>query len=391
MHLSIIIINYNVKYYLEQCLYSVIKDCKNIDAEIIVVDNNSTDGTKAYFQNKFEQVIFIWNEKNVGFGSANNIGIKKATGEYLLLLNPDTLVGENCFVKAINFFKTNNNCGALGLRMIDGSGTFLKESKRGFPNTKTGFYKAIGLANIMPKNFGQYYASNLPEIEINKVDVLAGACMMLSRKAIEIVKGFDEDFFMYGEDIDLSYRIKKAGFDNFYLGNSTIVHFKGESTTEKTKQYFDNFYNAMKLFVEKHHRGNLCTKCILNIGIFLRKNFALLLNNNKKKEQKLEFENVLVIGNNIEISNAINLISTRCNTINQFDLNQLNFELRAIENEVIQNNISDIIFCVNNVGYKEIILCMQKLKPINFAFYNNLSNTIIGSNKSSKSGYYITA
>jgi len=172
MQLSIIIVNYNVKHYLEYCLLSVIKACANIDAEIIIVDNNSTDGSKVYFQQKFSQVTFIWNNENLGFGKANNIALAQATGEYVLFLNPDTIVPENCFTNCLQFFKNNSTCGAIGVRMIDGAGEFLKESKRGFPNTTTALYKAIGLANIFPEKFGKYYATHVPELACNKVDVL---------------------------------------------------------------------------------------------------------------------------------------------------------------------------------------------------------------------------
>ena len=254
MQLSIIIVNYNVKYFLEQCLCSVLRACAGLQAEIIVEDNNSTDGSRAYLEPKFPQVMFYWNKENAGFGKANNAGIKKATGDHILLLNPDTIVDEDSFYKCLEFFKMHHDCGALGVRMIDGSGEFLKESKRSFPSPEASFYKLAGLAKLFPQSekFAAYYAGHLPEHETNEVDVLAGAFIMLSRAAINATQGFDEDFFMYGEDVDLSYRLQQQGFKNYYFPGTTIVHFKGESSSRQSRSHNKNFYGAMRLFVGKH-------------------------------------------------------------------------------------------------------------------------------------------
>ena len=217
--LSIIIVNFNVKYFLEHCLNSVLNALNGIEGEIIVVDNNSTDGSKEYFKGRFPQVNFIWNNANIGFGKANNLGLKYATGDYVLFLNPDTLLPEDCLEKCIHFLQAHENNGALGVKMIDGSGRFLKESKRSFPYPFTSLYKLTGLAKLFPRSkiFARYHLGNLDENKNHEVDVLAGAFMMLPRKILEVVKGFDEDFFMYGEDIDLSYRIQQAGFVNYYF------------------------------------------------------------------------------------------------------------------------------------------------------------------------------
>lgn len=255
--LSIIIINFNVKYFLEHCLNSVLTALNGINGEIIVVDNHSNDGSKEYFKNRFPEVNFIWNDANIGFGKANNLGLKYATGEYILFLNPDTILPEDCLEKCIDFLHLNQNNGALGVKMLDGSGRFLKESKRSFPYPFTSLYKLTGLAKLFPRSkvFAKYHLGNLDENKNHEVDVLAGAFMMLPSKILEVVKGFDEDFFMYGEDVDLSYRIQQAGFVNYYFAETSIIHFKGESTKKGSLNYVRMFYKAMSIFVTKHYKN----------------------------------------------------------------------------------------------------------------------------------------
>jgi GT2 family glycosyltransferase len=257
LKLSVIIVNYNVKHFLEQCLYSVTKACGTINAEIFVVDNNSTDGSKELLLQKFPQVKFTWNTVNVGFAKANNQALANANGEYILFLNPDTIVPEDCFKKCIHFFQSNADAGALGIRMIDGSGKFLKESKRAFPEPLTSLYKLLGLAKLFPhsKLFAKYHLGYLPDNITHEVDVLAGAFMMLPEKVLMETGSFDESFFMYGEDVDLSYRVQKAGYKNYFFAESTIIHFKGESTKKGSLNYVRLFYSAMSLFVKKHYSG----------------------------------------------------------------------------------------------------------------------------------------
>jgi len=255
LQLSIIIVNYNVQCFLEQCIISVIAACKNIEAEIIVVDNDSTDGSKLFFNNRFKAVQFIWLKRNLGFAKANNIGLAAARGSTILFLNPDTIVPEDCFEQCLTFFHSKDKAGALGIRMIDGSGCFLKESKRGFPSLFTSFCKLSGLTVLFPSStiFANYYLGHLPENKNQPVAVLSGAFMMVDKKVLDKLGGFDETFFMYAEDIDLSYRIQKAGYLNYYFAESIILHFKGESTKKETLQYINTFYGAMILFVKKHH------------------------------------------------------------------------------------------------------------------------------------------
>jgi GT2 family glycosyltransferase len=269
--LSVIIVNYNVKYFLEQCLKAVQKAMHGIDGEVWVVDNNSVDGSVAMLRQKFTWVNLIANTENTGFSKANNQAIKASHGEYVLLLNPDTVVEEDCFTKCLTFMDTHPKAGALGVRMVDGSGIFLPESKRGLPTPEVALYKMFGLNKLFPKSkkFGRYHLGFLPEHEINEVEVLAGAFMFMKREALEKVGLLDEAFFMYGEDIDLSYRIIKGGYKNYYFPETSIIHYKGESTKKGSANYVKIFYQAMVIFARKHYSGNKSRLLILLINTFI--------------------------------------------------------------------------------------------------------------------------
>ncbi|MDP4264134.1 MAG: glycosyltransferase [Bacteroidota bacterium] len=265
MQLSVIIVNYNVRHFLEQCLFSVQKAVAGIDAQIMVIDNNSSDGSIAYLQPRFTSVNFLANQENIGFARACNQGIKPAKGKFILFLNPDTIVPEDCFQKCMDFLDSHPDAGALGIKMLDGSGKFLKESKRSFPSPLTSMYKLFGLARLFPrsKTFSKYHLGNLNENENHEVDVLAGAFMMIKKEVLDKTGGFEETFFMYGEDIDLSYRIQKetcpatgGNYKNYYFSGSSIIHFKGESTRKGSLNYVRLFYNAMSVFVKKHYAGS---------------------------------------------------------------------------------------------------------------------------------------
>ncbi len=254
MQLSVIIVNYNVKYFLEHCLVSVERACASLDAEIIVVDNASADASVAMLQQEFPNVLCIASADNLGFSKANNIGLAHAKGKYILYLNPDTLVPEDCFIKCIDYLEKHPAVGALGPHLIDGTGKFLPESKRGFPGFETAFFKISGLSKIASNSryFNKYHMGHLPENETNEVDVLAGCFMMMPRAVCDVVGGFSEDYFMYGEDIDLSYCVQKAGFKNVYFADVSVIHFKGESTKKGSMNYVKMFYNAMIIFAKKH-------------------------------------------------------------------------------------------------------------------------------------------
>ncbi len=258
MKLSIVIVNYNVKYFLEQCLISVERAIKGIDAEVFVVDNASSDGSCQMVSEKFSWVKLTPSVVNLGFSKGNNCAIQMAQGEYVLLLNPDTVVAEDTFFKCLEYMDKNPATGALGVRMIDGKGNFLPESKRGLPTPAVAFYKTFGLSRLFPasKIFGKYHLGYLPENEVREVDVLSGAFMMLRKSVLDKTGLLDEAFFMYGEDIDLSYRVTKSGFKNIYFPDTTIIHYKGESTRKGSLNYVKVFYNAMIIFAKKHFSGN---------------------------------------------------------------------------------------------------------------------------------------
>lgn len=274
MKLSIIIVNYNVKHFLEQCLRSVHKAIENIEAEVYVVDNNSVDHSMEMVAEKFPDVKRIVNKKNTGFSVANNQAIRISKGEYILLLNPDTLVEEDTFEKSVNFMDNNVDAGGLGVKMLDGKGKFLPESKRSLPKPKVAFYKIFGLSNLFPKSkrFGTYHLGHLPENEINEVEILAGAFMLLRKKALDKIGLLDETFFMYGEDIDLSYRLIKGGYKNYYFPETRIIHYKGESTKKGSLNYVFLFYKAMVVFANKHfsQQNAKLFSLLIHIAIYFR-------------------------------------------------------------------------------------------------------------------------
>jgi O-antigen biosynthesis protein len=280
MKLSVIIVNYNVKYFLEQCLLSVFKASQGIEMEVYVVDNNSVDGSVATIRERFPQVKLIENKENLGFSKANNQAAKLATGEYILLLNPDTIVEENTFRTTLAFMDEHTDGGGLGVKMVDGKGKFLPESKRGLPTPATAFYKVFGLARVFPRSkvFGKYHLGFLDQEKIHEVDILSGAFMMLRKSVLDKTGLLDEDFFMYGEDIDLSYRITKAGFKNFYFPETRIIHYKGESTKKGSLNYVFVFYNAMIIFARKHFskQNARLFSFLINIAVYLRAFMAII-------------------------------------------------------------------------------------------------------------------
>ncbi len=257
MELSVIIVNYNVKFFLEQCLLSVQKAMRSMSGEILVIDNASKDGSRTYLQDKFPDVRFFWNDENIGFAKANNLALKAAQGNYILFLNPDTIVPEDCFEKCIAFMQLHPEAGALGVQMLDGSGRFLPESKRAFPSLFPALFRLSGLSRLFPKSslLNRYHLGHLDQNKNHPVDVLAGAFMLARKEVLSNTGSFDERFFMYAEDIDLSYRIRKAGYKNYYFSECSIIHFKGESTHKASLNYVKMFYHAMSLFVDKHYTG----------------------------------------------------------------------------------------------------------------------------------------
>jgi GT2 family glycosyltransferase len=280
MKLSVIIVNYNVEFFLEQCLNSVFQALEKVEGEVFVVDNNSIDGSLAMVAEKFPQVILMANKDNVGFSKANNQALKIAKGEYHLLLNPDTIVEEDTFLKVVEFMDAHPNAGGLGVKMIDGKGNFLPESKRGLPTPKDAFYKIFGLSRLFPKTkrFGRYHLSYLDKEEIHEIEILSGAFMLMRKETLDKVGLLDEAFFMYGEDIDLSYRIVLGGYKNYYFPKTRIIHYKGESTKKSSVNYVFVFYNAMIIFAKKHFSSKNARiySFLINLAIYFRAGVAIL-------------------------------------------------------------------------------------------------------------------
>ncbi len=286
MRLSVVIVNYNVRAFLEQALGSVRRAMQGIEGEVWVVDNNSVDDSVRMVQEKFPEVHLIANAHNPGFAVANNQAIRQSQGEYVLLLNPDTLVEEDTFHKCLAFMDAHPEAGALGVKLIDGSGKYLPESKRGFPSPWVAFCKTIGLSALFPKSrlFNGYYLGHLGENDTNPVDVLAGCFMFIRRAALDRAGLLDEAFFMYGEDIDLSYRIIQAGYQNYYFPETQIIHYKGESTKKGSLNYVRTFYQAMIIFTRKHFSGRRAGLFILMLqaAIWLRAGLTLFKNTIQK-------------------------------------------------------------------------------------------------------------
>lgn len=272
MQLSIIIVNFNVKHFLHQCLQSVERACANIDAEVIVIDNCSQDGSIEYLQPLHPNVTFISNTQNLGFAKANNIGIRQSRGEYVLLLNPDTFITERTLTDCISFMDLHPEAGGAGVKMLNRNGTFALESRRGIPTPFVAFCKMSGLCSLFPRSrvFGKYYMQYLDKEEENPIEIISGAFMFLRRSTLDRSGLLDEDFFMYGEDIDLSYRLLLTGQQNFYIP-TPIFHYKGESTQKNSYRYVHNFYKAMLIFLRKHY-GHLGLLYALPIkfAIFLK-------------------------------------------------------------------------------------------------------------------------
>lgn len=397
MQLSVIIVSYNVKHFLEQCLYSLKRACRNVEAEVWVVDNHSTDDSLAYLQPRFSEVKFIINNMNEGFAKANNQALARATGEYILFLNPDTLVAEDSIEKCLAFMRVKTDCGLLGVHMIDGNGRFLKESKRGIPTLANAFCKMSGLATLFPSSpqFSGYYLGHLPEKENHTVDVIAGAFMMAPSALLKKTGGFDEQFFMYGEDVDLSYRVQKAGFGNYYFAGTSIVHFKGESSPRRTGKQVRVFYEAMTIFVKKHFTGKGSAsffvyptiKLLCMLAIAKNAVLQLLI----QKEKPTTGNKCIVVGSD----ESYHLIVTHFqkNHWGRKILGYLNKEpagqngclgsIETLAEGIKKTHADELIFCANGLDYSTIIsLLMKEPLPVQKKFHAYGSQSLVGANES---------
>lgn len=397
MKLSVIIVSYNVKYFLEQCLYSVMEATRGIEAEVLVVDNDSPDKSIDYLQPVFPGVRFIAAGGNLGFARANNLGLSQARGEYILFLNPDTLIPENCLQTCTFFLDTHHKAGALGVKMIDGSGKFLPESKRSFPKTSTAFYKAIGLSALFPRSItlNRYALGYLDPGKNHIVEVLAGAFMMIRKNVLDKTGSFDEGFFMYGEDIDLSYRLKQAGYDNWYLSETCIIHFKGESTKKGSPKHVKMFYEAMIVFVKKHYRGAGAGffRLLLFSGIRSKAFVSLVTGSLRRKKINPQIKiRSVIAGTEEEYKECLHLYRSsglKKDIAGRLDVLKQGEEpfSDALKKFADEHRAQEIIFCQGHLQYSTIIDAMQRMGTgYTFRFHAAGSKSIVGSDSKSELG-----
>lgn len=373
MQLSVIILNYNVRYFLEQCVSSVQKALEGIDGEIIVVDNNSSDASCEIMKQRFPNIKLIENKENSGFPKGNNIGVAQAKGEYVCILNPDTVVAEDTFSKILQSQLQNPNIGIVGCKLIDGTGNFLPECKRGVPTPWVALTKIFGLYKIFPKSslFNKYYAQHLTENQSGKVDILVGAFMMMKRDLYLEVGGFDENCFMYSDDIDLSYMVLKKGKQNYYFHETSVIHYKGESTV-RDGTYIKRFREAMQFFYQKHFGGSFVFNVLMRMGAFA---FSLLKKNQQKNNLFQADETVFFTQNELQLSLGFSVSSL--SQLQDFVSNpKINYKL---------------VFDTHSFTNKEIIGFMEQNKANNLTFSNYVpsSNFIIGSNNANDIGEVI--
>ena len=367
MQLSVIILNYNVRYFLELCVLSVQKAIQNLEAEIIVVDNNSSDDSCTMMKLRFPNIKLIENKENSGFPKGNNIAVRDAKGEYICILNPDTIVAEDTFEKVLAFAKNKTDLGIVGCKLIDGTGNFLPESKRGIPTPFVAFTKIFGLYKISTL-FGKYYAQHLSQNQSGKVDILVGAFMVMKREFYNEIGGFDENCFMYADDIDLSYRALLLQKQNYYFHETTVIHYKGESTIRDQK-YMKHFQEAMQFFYKKHFRKYVVFDFMMEFGSFI---FSKVKKN--QQQNSIFYPDQTVIFTQEFLNFKYGSAMLTYSKFNQLKINSsINYE---------------IVFDTRSFSFSEIINFMNvaKAENITFRMYIPQSNFIIGSNHANDRG-----
>lgn len=384
MQLSVIILNYNVRYFLEQCVLSVQEAIATIDAEIIVIDNNSSDESVSMMKQKFPDVKLIENKENFGFPKGNNIGVHQAKGKYICILNPDTVVAEDTFTKILAFAERQNNLGIIGCKLIDGTGEFLPESKRGIPTPWVAFTKIFGLYKIFPqtKLFNQYYAQHLNKNETGKVAILVGAFMFLEKELYEDLKGFDEDCFMYADDIDLSYRALQKQKSNFYFHETTVLHYKGESTV-KDEKYMKRFQEAMNFFYQKHFKKSLFFTFFIQMGTWF---FSFVKMFQGKVKIKPSPESYVFYSLNEDLSEKLAL--TLKNKVSFLEIPEEKMVNSCL---IFKGKKMEIILDNQYVSFKKCIKIIETLKDksITFKILPKKANFIIGSNSRNDRGQIV--
>lgn len=384
MQLSVIILNYNVRYFLEQCVLSVQEALSGIDGEIIVIDNNSTDDSCLMMKKRFPDVKLIENSENFGFPKGNNIGVAQARGKYICILNPDTVVAEDTFSKILAFAERQINLGIVGCKLIDGTGKFLPESKRGVPTPWVSFTKIFGLYKVFPKCklFNQYYAQHISENETGKVAILVGAFMFLQRDLYLKLQGFDEDCFMYADDIDLSYRALLMQKENYYFHETTVLHYKGESTV-KDEKYMRRFQEAMTFFYKKHFRESLFFSVFIKIGILF---FSFVKMFQGKTKDKPLPESYVLYSSDMKLYEKLSSILK--NKVVIFDFKK---EKMVNSSLISKGKRVEIILDNQHISFRNCIKIIETLteKSITFKIFPKNANFIIGSNSRNDRGQTI--
>lgn len=397
MKLTVVIVSYNVKFYVEQCLVSLRRALCGLEAEVYVVDNHSKDGSVEYLTKRFPEVHMIDSPHNLGFARANNLAIRKSEAEYVLLLNPDTLVGEDTIKGAVDFMDAHADAGALGVRMLDVSGRSAKESRRGLPSPMVSFYKMVGLCARFPNHpkLGHYYMGNLPWDQPARIEVVSGAFCMLRKKAIDEVGYLDEDFFMYGEDIDLSYRVLKGGYHNYYLP-SMILHYKGESTHKSSFRYVHVFYEAMLIFLKKHYASSSKFLTIPIKAAIIGKAIVALVRMQVEKVRKglgfVVYENVLpyyiFVGTENMLASCRELarnkgLSAHFVLCDRTELSAERLQEELAKVKVDGNALTYVTFDAEAYRYQEVFsVFMTQPSPMrNMAFYYETTGILVTDNE----------
>lgn len=378
LDLSVIIVNYRVPVFLEQCLISVKTALQQVSGEIIVVDNASADNSIEQLSPLFPDVHFIRSAENTGFARANNLGLRYAKGSYVLFLNPDTLVPENTLADCINFLKHHDHCAAVGVRMINGFGKYLPESKRARPSLANSIFKLTGVASLFPRSalFNGYALGHLTVYGQHRVDVLAGAFMMVRKNILEQLQGFDTDFFMYGEDVDLSVRIQQLGHSIYYLGDVVIIHYKGQSSHNRTQKQNHLFYTAMRLFVNKHYKAGW----LLGPFIFITQWMASFRKWLFPPHSVLSMLNrpgtAFFVGNSQAYNQAMAILAERaqadivkgCISVNETNALEMGGRLTELSLLCQQHLIKQLIIGIPDLSLQEATQIMQRQKGLFFRF-----------------------
>jgi GT2 family glycosyltransferase len=383
MQLSVIILNYNVRFFLEQCVASVQEALSNIEGEIIVVDNDSSDDSCEMIKSRFPNVKLIKNNSNLGFPKGNNIGVAQAKGDYICILNPDTVVAEDTFDRILAFAEKQENLGIVGCKLIDGSGNFLPESKRGIPTPFVALTKIFGLYKLFPnwELFNRYYAQHLSENETGKVDILVGAFMIMKRNLYNEIGGFDENCFMYSDDIDLSFMSLKSGKNNYYFHETSVIHYKGESTV-KDGLYMKRFREAMQFFYKKHYKSSPLFDFFMKMGTL----FFVLIKKNQGNSNSIEIDDYILISEDENLKNKlVKQLNKKLIWETKLDSNTL-FSLRNKSKKQIEFLIDN-----NSFSFKSIISFLETHKNQGFTFKIIPKNALfmIGSNNSNDRGIVV--